>query len=91
MGTGRSDLPNQVNNVLAFPGIFRGAIDANAERITPYMKMAAAIAIANCVKEPTRDRILPHPLDKRVAPIVGEAVKRAYLRELQEQNGGKLF
>ena len=81
VGTGRSDLPNQVNNVLAFPGIFRGAMDARATRITPAMKLAAATAIANCVRNPVKERILPSTLDKRVGPVVAEAVRRAWLAE----------
>lgn len=59
VGTGRSDLPNQVNNVLGFPGIFRGALDARAPRITMEMKIAAANAIASCVKDPHREYVIP--------------------------------
>jgi malate dehydrogenase (oxaloacetate-decarboxylating) len=77
VGTGRSDFPNQVNNVLAFPGIFRGALDAGATRIGPAMKLAAAHALAASVAEPTRDKILPHPLDRSVAPRVAKAVAKA--------------
>lgn len=77
IGTGRSDYPNQVNNVLAFPGIFRGALDARATQITDEMKIAAAHAIAACVPDPSPDRILPDPLDRRVATAVAEAVKQA--------------
>lgn len=77
IGTGRSDFPNQVNNVLAFPGIFRGALDAKAKQITPEMKIAAAHALAATVSEPTADRILPSPLDTSVAPIVAAAVAAA--------------
>lgn len=77
IGTGRSDLPNQINNVLAFPGVFRGALDAGATRITDEMKHDAAYAIAACMKNPTRKRILPSPLDRTVAPKVAEAVKKA--------------
>ncbi len=77
IGTGRSDFPNQVNNVLAFPGIFRGAIDANATKITSSMKIAAAHAIANYVQNPTVENIIPSPLDKEVATAVAEAVKKA--------------
>ena len=75
IGTGRSDFPNQINNVLAFPGIFRGALDARARQITEEMKIAAAEAIAACV-EPTPERILPSPLDKSVARAVAQAVMR---------------
>ncbi len=78
VGTGRSDFPNQVNNVLAFPGIFRGALDAHAVSITQKMKMAAVNALAESVSQPTADRILPDPLDKTVAPKVAQAVQRAY-------------
>ncbi len=78
VGTGRSDFPNQVNNVLAFPGIFRGALDANASRITEPMKIAAAFALAECVDQPTADQILPDPLDRSVSPKIAKAVKDAY-------------
>ncbi|MEN1705030.1 MAG: NADP-dependent malic enzyme [Planctomycetota bacterium] len=80
VGTGRSDYPNQINNVLAFPGIFRGAIDARADRITPEMKLAAARALAGCVEEPTADRIIPDPLDRSVAPKIADAVRHAAAR-----------
>ncbi|MDQ1660509.1 MAG: hypothetical protein QOJ68_489 [Blastococcus sp.] len=75
VATGRSDLPNQINNVLAFPGVFRGAIDAGARSITEAMKLAAATAIADVVGEDVRaDYIVPSPLDRRVAAAVAEAV-----------------
>ena len=77
IGTGRSDFPNQVNNVLAFPGIFRGALEAKAKQISPEMKIAAAHALAASVAEPTADHILPSPLDTTVAPIVAAAVAAA--------------
>ncbi|HVP25589.1 MAG TPA: NADP-dependent malic enzyme [Methanomicrobiales archaeon] len=77
VGTGRSDYPNQINNVLAFPGIFRGALDARATRITDEMKMAASQALSAMVKEPTRARILPGPLNRKVAWGVALAVERA--------------
>jgi malate dehydrogenase (oxaloacetate-decarboxylating) len=77
VGTGRSDFPNQVNNVLAFPGIFRGALDVAAPRITEEMKIAAAFALAGAVKEPVAERVLPSALDKTVAPLVAKAVRRA--------------
>ena len=80
VGTGRSDLPNQVNNVLGFPGVFRGAMDARAPRITLAMKLAAALAIASCVENPTRDLIIPASLDKKVAQRVAEAVYAAALK-----------
>ena len=76
VGTGRSDLPNQVNNVLAFPGIFRGALDIGATQITTKMKLAAAIALANSVKHLSVDRILPSPLDYTLAPLIAKAVRR---------------
>jgi malate dehydrogenase (oxaloacetate-decarboxylating) len=77
VGTGRSDFPNQINNVLAFPGIFRGALDARARKITDEMKIAAAHAIAACVPEPPHDRILPNILDKSVTKRVAKAVAKA--------------
>lgn len=78
VGTGRSDFPNQVNNVLAFPGIFRGAIDVKAKMITNKMKIAAARALADCVALPTADEILPSPLDRSVAPAIALSVQKAY-------------
>ena len=78
VGTGRSDFPNQVNNLLAFPGIFRGALDAQASCITEPMKIAAAHALAEMISEPTVDRILPDPLDRRVGPCVASAVSAAW-------------
>ncbi|MFA7708127.1 MAG: NADP-dependent malic enzyme [Candidatus Pacearchaeota archaeon] len=78
VATGRSDFPNQINNVLAFPGIFKGALDINAKRITNQMKVEAAKALAGVIKIPTPDRILPSPLDKSVVIAVYEAVKKAY-------------
>ncbi len=77
VGTGRSDFPNQINNVLAFPGIFRGALDARATRITDEMKIAAAHAIADYIPRPQRDRILPNILDKEVTKVVAKAVADA--------------
>jgi malate dehydrogenase (oxaloacetate-decarboxylating) len=75
VATGRSDLPNQINNVLAFPGLFRGAIDAGARSITEEMKLAAAAAIADVVGDEVRaDCVVPSPLDRRVAAAVAEAV-----------------
>ena len=73
VATGRSDFPNQVNNVLAFPGIFRGALDAQAVRITPEMLTAAAEALAGCIT-PSAESILPDPLDRNVASTVARAV-----------------
>ena len=79
VGTGRSDYPNQINNVLAFPGIFRGALDCRATDINEEMKMAAAKAIASLVadEELRADYIIPAPFDKRVGPTVAKAVKDA--------------
>lgn len=78
VATGRSDFPNQINNVLAFPGVFKGALDAGARRITEGMKIAAADAILSVVvDELGPDKIVPSPLDPRVAPAVAEAVAAA--------------
>lgn len=77
VGTGRSDFPNQVNNVVAFPGIFKGALEGRARQITEEMKLAAALAIASLVPdgELNEDNILPEPFDPRVADVVSTAVK----------------
>jgi malate dehydrogenase (oxaloacetate-decarboxylating) len=75
VATGRSDFPNQINNVLAFPGIFRGALDAGATQITEAMKLAAARAIADLVEEPTVDRIVPSVFQEGVAEAVAAAVR----------------
>jgi len=75
VGTGRSDFPNQINNSLVFPGVFRGALDAKATKITSEMKLAAARALAASV-EPTKERILPGALDKNVVKLIAEAVKK---------------
>ena len=77
--TGRSDFPNQVNNLLAFPGIFRGALDVRASCINLEMKIAAAHAIASLVSSDKlcEDFVIPDPFDRRVAPAVAEAVKNA--------------
>ncbi|MFC9357792.1 NADP-dependent malic enzyme [Rhodococcus sp. NPDC057014] len=78
VATGRSDFPNQINNVLAFPGVFKGALDAGARRITEGMKLAAAEAVLSVVgDELAVDKIVPSPLDPRVAPAVAEAVAAA--------------
>ncbi len=82
IATGRSDFANQVNNVLGFPGIFRGALDAKAKRITPAMKLAAVHAIANMIKYPRHDMIIPPSLNISVASAVAEAVKKAALEEM---------
>lgn len=82
VGTGRSDFPNQINNVLAFPGIFRGALDCRATDINDEMNIAAAKAIASLVSdsELTADYIIPSPFDERVAPTVAAAVKDAAIK-----------
>jgi malate dehydrogenase (oxaloacetate-decarboxylating) len=80
VGTGRSDYPNQINNVLAFPGIFRGALDARATRISDEMKVAAAHAIADYVPKPRCERILPNILDKGVTRAVAKAVSESAIR-----------
>ncbi len=79
IGTGRSDFPNQVNNVLAFPGIFRGALDARATHINEKMKVAAVQAIAGLIEESelSSDYVIPGPFDPRVAPAVAAAVAKA--------------
>ncbi len=78
VATGRSDFPNQINNVLAFPGVFRGALDAGARRITERMKIAAADAIFAVAQDDLGpDRIVPSPFDPRVAPAVAAAVAQA--------------
>ena len=79
MGTGRSDYPNQINNVLAFPGIFRGAIDVRARAINEEMKVAAVYAIANLIdeKDLRADYVVPDAFDPRVAPAVAAAVAKA--------------
>ena len=77
VGTGRSDYPNQVNNVVAFPGIFKGALEGRATQITEAMKLAAALALASLVPEEelNEDNILPEAFDSRVADVVSAAVK----------------
>ncbi len=82
VATGRSDFPNQVNNVVAFPGIFRGALEGRATQITEEMKLAAAMAIAGLVDDCdlNEDNIMPQPFDTRVSDVVSAAVK-AYIRK----------
>ncbi|AGF57365.1 MULTISPECIES: NAD(P)-dependent malic enzyme [Clostridium] len=79
IGTGRSDFPNQINNVLAFPGIFRGALDVRAKEINEEMKIAAAYAIANYIKDEdlNENNVIPSALDKNVAAKVAEAIAKA--------------
>ncbi len=83
LGTGRSDYPNQINNVLAFPGIFKGALSVGASAITEEMKLAAAIAISKLVskKELSATYIIPKPFDKRVARVVADAVSKAWKKK----------
>ncbi|MEK6927176.1 MAG: NADP-dependent malic enzyme [Nanoarchaeota archaeon] len=81
VATGRSDFPNQVNNSLIFPGVFRGALDCRATRITTEMKLAAAEALAGQVVNLSKDNILPPALDKGVVKAVAEAVKKAWRKE----------
>ncbi|MFH1316048.1 MAG: NADP-dependent malic enzyme [Candidatus Woesearchaeota archaeon] len=80
VGTGRSDFPNQINNVLAFPGVFRGAFDAGATEINDEMKLAAALALAKTVKSPNPDMILPAVFDKSVSKAIADAVKDAAIK-----------
>ncbi|MFA5854373.1 MAG: NADP-dependent malic enzyme [Patescibacteria group bacterium] len=77
VATGRSDFPNQINNLLAFPGVFRGVFDAGALKITEHMKLAAAQALANLVPEPSVERIIPDALDKSATVAVAAAVSQA--------------
>jgi len=79
VATGRSDFPNQVNNVLAFPGLFKGVLDARIKKFTPKMRVAAAYAIAGLVLEPTADKILPTPFEQGIAQAVAHAVQEASL------------
>jgi malate dehydrogenase (oxaloacetate-decarboxylating) len=76
VATGRSDFPNQVNNVVAFPGIFKGALEGRATQITEEMKLAAAIAIAGLVADQdlNEDNIMPQPFDPRVSDVVSKAI-----------------
>ncbi|MCL1975965.1 MAG: NADP-dependent malic enzyme [Firmicutes bacterium] len=86
VGTGRSDYPNQINNVLAFPGVFRGALDARAKQITEKMKIAAAGALSKLImdEELSAEYIIPKPFDKRVSAAVAQAVAQAALAEKAE-------
>lgn len=82
MGTGRSDYPNQINNVLAFPGVFRGALDVRASEINEEMKVAAAYAISNAISESelSAENIIPKAFDLKVQKLVAEAVKEAAIK-----------
>lgn len=75
IATGRSDYPNQINNVLVFPGIFKGALEAGAKNITEEMKLEAAKALAKMVAKPTANKIIPKPFDKGIAETIARAVK----------------
>ncbi len=75
VATGRSDFPNQINNVLAFPGIFRGALDNNVKRITEKHKVKAAEALASIVKKPTASEIIPSPLNPKIVPIISKVIE----------------
>ena len=77
IGTGRSDFPNQVNNALAFPGVFLGALHAHARMINNEMKLAAAYALSQCVSSPNAEKIIPDPFDKKVVPAIAAAVRKA--------------
>ena len=77
VATGRSDFPNQINNVLAFPGMFRAVIQGRLSTITPEMKLAASSAIASLVERPTADHIIPDPFDPKLADVVAHAVLHA--------------
>ncbi|MDO8538525.1 MAG: NADP-dependent malic enzyme [archaeon] len=77
VSTARADTPNQVNNSSAFPGIFRGALDAGATKINAEMKLAAAVALASCIEKPTAQKILPSPFEKHVVPAIAKAVAEA--------------
>jgi malate dehydrogenase (oxaloacetate-decarboxylating) len=81
VATGRSDYPNQINNVLAFPGVFRGALDVRARRVSEGMKLAAARALAAVVEDPSAGEIVPSVFDERVVPAVAGAVARAAREE----------
>ncbi len=75
IATGRSDFPNQINNSLAFPGIFRGALDHGVKKITDEHKLAAAEALAALVDHPTADKVIPSPFDERVVPAVADVIR----------------
>ena len=81
VATGRSDYPNQINNVLAFPGVFRGLLDAGATSVTESMKLAAASALAELVESPTATRIVPGAFEPGLAEHVAAAVRRTALAE----------
>lgn len=76
VATGRSDYPNQINNVLAFPGIFRGLLDARIKQVSEEMKIEAAKALAGLVKTPTKEKIIPEPFEKNIASTIANAIKK---------------
>ncbi|NTW27628.1 MAG: NAD-dependent malic enzyme, partial [Candidatus Moranbacteria bacterium] len=76
VATGRSDYPNQINNVLVFPGIFRGALDTRTRKITDVHKLKAAIALASLIKKPTRDKIIVDALDKCAVKVVANVFNK---------------
>jgi len=78
IATGRSDFPNQVNNALAFPGVFRGLLDIRAKYVDDKMKKEAAIALASLIKKPTQNNIIPSVFDKKVVPTIAKAIKKSY-------------
>jgi malate dehydrogenase (oxaloacetate-decarboxylating) len=81
IATGRSDYPNQINNVLAFPGVFRGLLDVQATRCTIEIKRAAADALASLVAEPVAERIIPGAFEPGVADVVADAVRAMALAQ----------
>jgi len=84
VATGRSDFPNQINNVLAFPGLFRGVLDAGAKQITTEMNVAAAKALAKYVTDLSEEKIIPDPLDKKIAYKVAEAIQKVANKQLNQ-------
>ncbi|HEY7585838.1 MAG TPA: malic enzyme-like NAD(P)-binding protein, partial [Candidatus Deferrimicrobiaceae bacterium] len=93
MATGRSDYPNQINNVLCFPGIFRGALDSRAVTINEEMKLAAAYAIASCVgkEELSEDYVIPSVFNRKVSPAVAREVSRAAHRTKVARRTSRTF
>ena len=79
IATGRSDFPNQVNNALAFPGVFRGLLDIKAKYIDNRMKKEAAIALASLIKKTTKNNIIPSVFDKRIVPAIAKVIKESYI------------
>jgi malate dehydrogenase (oxaloacetate-decarboxylating) len=87
VATGRSDYPNQINNVLAFPGVFRGLLDVRASHCSEGMKLAAARALAGMIENPTPERIIPGVFDAGVADVVAAAVRDAARAEGAARTG----